>query len=102
MEHDHKKKWLETMNDEMRFLQDNHIYDLVKLPKGKIALKNKWVFRLKAEEHCSQPIYKARLVVKGFNQKKGVDFEDIFSPVVKMSCIRVVSGITTSLNLEIE
>ena len=67
MTHDHKEKWLEAMNDEMRSLQDNHTYDLVKLPKGKRALKNKWVFRLKAEEHCSQPRYKARLVVKGFN-----------------------------------
>ena len=83
-------------------MQDNHTYDLLKLPKGKRALKNKWVFRLKTEEHFSQPRYKERLVVKGFNQKKGVDFEDIFSPVVKMSSTRVVLGITCTFDLEIE
>ena len=83
-------------------MQDNHTYDLVKLPKGKRVLENKWVFRLKVEEHCSQPRYKARLLVKGFNQKKGVDFEDIFSPIVKMSSIRVVLKIAASINLEIE
>ena len=54
-------------------------YDLVKLPKGKRALKNKWVYRLKIEEGTSQPQYKARLVVKGFGQKKRIDFEQIFS-----------------------
>ena len=74
----------------------------MKLPKGKRGLKNKWVYKLKTQEYSSQPKYKARLVVKGFSQKKGVDFEEIFSPVVKMSSIRVVLGIAASLNLEIE
>ena len=85
----------------MRSLNENHTYDLVKLPKGKKALKNKWVYRLKTENN-SQQRYKARLVVKGFSQKKGIDFEEIFSTVVKMSSIRVVLGLTASLNLEIE
>jgi len=35
------------MQDEMKFLHDNHIYDLVKLPKGKTTLENKWIFRMK-------------------------------------------------------
>ena len=43
-----------------------------------------------------------RLVVKGFSQKKDIDFEEIFSPVVKMSSIRVVLGLAISMNLEIE
>ena len=57
---------------------------------------------MKQEEHTSQPRYKARLVVKGFNQKKGIGFDEIFSPIVKMSSISVVLGLTTSLDLEIE
>ena len=40
--------------------------------------------------------------MKGCNQKKGVDFEEIFAPVVKMSSIRVVLGLAASLDLEIE
>ena len=55
MAHDQKEKWLEAMNDEMKTLQDNHTYDLVKLPKGKRVLVNKWVYKLKTKEHCSQP-----------------------------------------------
>ena len=72
------------------------------MPKGKRALKNRWVYREKQEEHTSQPRYKARLVVKGFSQKKGINFGEIFSPVVKMSSIRVVLGLAASLDLEIQ
>ena len=58
--------------------------------------------RLKTENNGSQLKYKARLVVKGCNQKKGIDFEEIFSLVVKMSSIRVALGLATHLNLEVE
>ena len=57
---------------------------------------------MKTEEHTSQPRYKARLVVKGFSQRKGIDFDEIFSPVVKMCSIRVVLGLAASLDLEVE
>ena len=90
------------MQDEIKSLHDNHTYVLVKFPKGMRALKNKWVFKVKVEEHNLKPRYKARLVVKGFGQRKGIDFDEIFSPVVKMSSIRAVLGLAASLNLEIE
>ena len=41
MSHQHKNEWVKAMQDEMRSLNENHIYDLVKLPKGMRALKNK-------------------------------------------------------------
>ena len=41
-------------------------------------------------------------MVKGFSQKQGIDFDEIFSPVVKMSSIRVVLGLVASLDLELE
>ena len=45
---------------------------------------------------------KARLVVKGFGQKKGIDFDEIFSYVVKLSSIRIILGLATNQDLEIE
>ena len=74
----------------------------MKLPKGKKVLKNKWVYRIKQEEHTPHPRFKARLVVKGFGQRKGVDFDEIFSLMVKMTSIRVSLGLAASLNLEVE
>jgi hypothetical protein len=61
------KEWSKTMQEEMDSLHTNHTYELVKLPRGKKVLKNKWVNRIKQEEYTSHPRYKARLVVKGFS-----------------------------------
>lgn len=102
MESDEKKKWLDVMQDEIKSLHDNHTFDLMKLPKGKKALENRWIFRVKQESTSTSPRYKARLVVKGFRQRKGVDFNEIFSPVVKMSSIRTVLSLAATLNLEVE
>jgi hypothetical protein len=52
-------------------------------------LKNKWVYRLK-EEYGEKKWYKVRVVVKGFAQKKGIYFDEIFSPIVKMTSIRTI------------
>nr|KYP42640.1 Retrovirus-related Pol polyprotein from transposon TNT 1-94 [Cajanus cajan] len=90
------------MQDEMKSLHDNHTYDLVKLPKGKRALENRWIFRVKQESNSTSPRYKARLVVKGFRQRNDVDFNEIFSPVVKMSSIRTVLSLVATLDLEVE
>ena len=66
------------------------------------TLKNKWVFKVKVEEHNLKPMYKARLVVKVFGQRNSIDFDKIFYPVVQMSSIRTVLGLIDSLNLEID
>jgi hypothetical protein len=77
------------MKEEMDFLVNNQTWDLVQFSAGKRALQNKWVYRLK-EEDGGKKWYKARLVVKGFAQKKGIYFDEIFSLVVKMTLIRTI------------
>ena len=102
MRDENKEEWSEAMQDEMNSLYENDTFELVvNLPKGKKKLKNKWVYRVKTEENTSHPRYKAWLVVKGFSQKKGIDYDEIFSPVVKMSSIRVVLGMTATMDMEI-
>jgi hypothetical protein len=58
----------------------------------KIELENKWAYKLK-EEYGGKKRYKDRLVVKGFAQKKGIDFDDMFSPVFKMTSIRTILSV---------
>lgn len=60
------------MQDEMESLYENDSFELMKLPKGQRALKNKWVYKVKQDEQTLKPRFKARLVVKGFSQKKGL------------------------------
>ena len=67
----------------------------------KRALQNKWVYRLK-EEDGGKTRYKDRLVVKGFAQKKGIDFDEIFSPVVKMNSIRTILSLAAVEDLHLE
>ena len=89
------------MKDEMVSLLKNKTWDLRNLSPGKKALQNKWVYRLK-EEEGGKKRFKARLVVKGFVQKKGIDFDDIFSLVVKMTSICIVLSIVATKDLHLE
>lgn len=100
IEYAKKGGWKKVMEEEMNSLLENHTYDLVKLPKGRIILKNQWVFKLKNDGKNLR--YNSRVVVKGFGQKNGIDFDEIFSPVVKMFSIQVVLGMAISMNLEVE
>ena len=89
------------MKDEMDSLLGNHICDLVELTKDKKALHNKWVYRLN-NEYDDSKWYKARLVVKGFEQKHGIDYSEVFFLVVKNTTIRLVLRMVASENLHLE
>jgi len=72
-----KDKWEFAINDEMKSLIKNQTWDLLELLEDKKALYNKWFYQLK-EENDDTKRYKARLVVKGFQQWEGIDFIEIF------------------------
>jgi acyl-CoA reductase-like NAD-dependent aldehyde dehydrogenase len=89
MQVDTKNKWEKGMKEEMDSLVNSQTWDLVQFPEGKRTLQNKWVYKLK-EEYGGKKWYKDRLVVNGFAQKKDIYFDEIFSPVVKMTSIRTI------------
>ena len=94
-------KWEQAMDDEMRSLEKNDTWVLTKLPAGKRALLNKWVFRLKTEADGKRRC-KTRLLVKRYSQRKGIDYAEIFSPIVKLTSIRILLSIVASENLNLK
>eukprot|EP00253_Pinus_taeda_P032276 PITA_32276 len=89
------------MKDEMLALSKNGTWDLVELPKDRKTVGCKWVFKLKRGVDDTEDRYKVRLVAKGFSQKAGIDFHEIFSPVVKIVSIRIVLALVALLDLEL-
>ena len=85
----------------MKSLLKNQTLDLVELSENKRALHDKWVYQLK-EKHDGTERYKTRMVVKEFQQRKNIDFNKIFSFVMKLTTIRSVLIIVAAENLHLE
>ena len=80
----------------------NQTWQLVKRPKERKIFTCKWVFKKKEGTSPSEGVkYKARVVEEGFTQWEGVDYNDIFSPVVKHTFIRVLLAIVQHHDLEL-
>lgn len=79
-----------AVRDELRSMEENKVWRLSSCPQGVRPLKSKWVFRLKDDAAGNAFKHKARLVVKGFLQKAGVDYEETFAPVARLATIRTV------------
>ncbi|KAH9672469.1 hypothetical protein KPL70_017737 [Citrus sinensis] len=81
---------------------EEETWELVKSPKGKRAIGNKWVYTKKqGSPNQTTPRYKARLVAKDFAQKEGIDYNEVFSSVVKHTCIRILLALVAEYELEL-
>ena len=76
----------------------NETWKLVQLPKGKTAISNKWVYKIKRNQDGDIERFKARLVIRGFTKKQGTDYEETFSPVAKFTSIRTILALSATLN----
>ncbi|GJZ16433.1 putative RNA-directed DNA polymerase [Tanacetum coccineum] len=90
------KHWVDAMNAEMDALYRNNTWEIVDLPVGRKAIGSKWVWKIKYKSDGEIERYKARLVAKGFNQREGIDFDETFSPVVKIVTVRCL------INLDVQ
>jgi hypothetical protein len=95
-------KWKIAMEEEMDALEKNKTWDLVELPKDRRVVGCKWVYKLKKGVDGRNERYKARLVAKGYSQMEGIDFHEIFSPVVKLVSICAMLALVSLSDLELE
>nr|GEU78296.1 retrovirus-related Pol polyprotein from transposon TNT 1-94 [Tanacetum cinerariifolium] len=89
--------------EEVESLHKNEIRELVKLSKKKRVKSCKWLFMVKdGIPGVESNPYKARYVVRGFDQREGIDFNEVFSLVVRHTSIRVLLSIVALQDLELE
>ena len=96
-----KEKWRIAMQKEMKSIQENDVWALVELPKGRKTVGSKWIFKHKLNAEGVVERYKARLVAQGFTQKFGQDYDETFCPVVRFESIRMLIGMAAQHGLKL-
>jgi len=94
-------KWLVAMEDELKSMSSNDVWDLVEVPDGAKRVGCKWVYKTKYDSKGNVERFKARLVEKGFTQREGIDYKETFSPVSSKDSFRIVMALVAHYDLEL-
>ncbi|GMF23407.1 unnamed protein product [Phytophthora fragariaefolia] len=92
-------KWIEALEKEWKDLMRNNTWELVERPKGKTVLSSKWVFIRKRDANGNVARHRARITIKGCQQKYGVDFWETYSPVVAQEAVKFILLLALHLGL---
>lgn len=97
--------WESAMAKEMASLKEKEVFDPTfdptTMPATRSPIGSKWVFKLKRKANGAIDKYKARLVAQGYNQVHGLDYEETFSPVVRMESIRILFALAARNGLTV-
>ena len=95
-------EWEAVIQTELDQLHKMGTWELVDPPEGRVPVSNKWVFNRKYDKDGNLQKYKARLVVKGYSQTPGMDYNETFTPVVHLETICTLLALAVTEDWEIE
>jgi hypothetical protein len=95
------KEWLEAMQAEINQLESQNVWNLVDRKPSYNILKGRWVYKIKTDENNNLVKYKARWVIKGYNQIYGLDYLETFANTTRIEVIRLLLFLAAYLDLEI-
>ena len=88
--------WKAAIVDELKSHSDNGTWTLMELPKDRKAINNLWVFDIKRDSDGKVVQYKARLVAKGFSQREGIDFGEVYAPVISYKSLQTFIAVASA------
>ena len=86
-------EWEQACRRELETLSRQKVLEVVKRPSGHKVVKNRWVFDIK-DDRCKR----AHLVAKGFSQVEGMDYNQVFSPVVRFETMHLILALAALKN----
>ena len=98
-----QRLWKVAISEQLNALIANKTWELVRRPAdASNIITSKWVFKVKYTQTGHVDRYKARLVARGFSQVQGVDYEETFSPTLRMESLRMLLALAAHFRYEIE
>ncbi|GJU18835.1 retrovirus-related pol polyprotein from transposon TNT 1-94 [Tanacetum coccineum] len=96
-----ESSWIEAIQEEIHEFERLQVWELVPYPDLVILIKLKWFYKVKKDELGGLLKNKARLVAKGYRQEEGIDFEELFAPLVRLEAIYIFITNAANKNMTI-
>lgn len=99
MECPNKEQWKIAIDEEIAAHEENKTWTIVSRTAEMKPITCKWLFKQKFNANGSLDRYKARLVVRGFSQRPGLDYQETFAPVIRFDSLRLLFSIAAHRQL---